>query len=296
MKTLREAVAEAQEKKVAIGHFNVSDSTQFHAIVEAARELGVPVIIGVSEGERKFIGTAEVAALVRAAREKGLSVYTNADHTHSLDDIKEAVEVGFDAVIFDGSKLPFEENIAKTKEAVTYVREQEALRQTQGDQNASILIEGEYGYIGSSSKLLDEVPEDVDSVMTDPEKARQFVEETGIDLFSPAVGNLHGALKDRPNPALNIERVAQIRDVVGVPMVLHGGSGISDDDFRAAIAAGMAIVHINTEIRVAYRKGIEKGLAEAPDDIAPYKYMQPGKDAVKEVVLERLKLFNGIAA
>lgn len=283
MQTLREAVDEAARDKRAIGHFNISDSTQFRAIVNAAAEVSMPVIIGVSEGEREWIGTPEAVALTRAAREeRGVPVYLNADHTRSLDGVREAIDAGFDAVIFDGSKLSLEENTEKTKEAVAYARKT----------GRDVLVEGELGYIGSSSKLLDAVPEDVDKAMTDPDTAARFVGETGIDMLAPAVGNLHGMLKGRGNPALNIERIAAVYEAAEVPMVLHGGSGVTDDDFTAAIEAGMAIVHISTEIRVAYREGIAKGLERAPDEIAPYRYMSDAQDAVEDIVRKRLTLFR----
>lgn len=283
MRTLREALEDARQNKTAIGHFNVSDSVQFQGIIEAAEETSAPVIIGVSEGERAWIGLHEIVGLVRTVREKrGVPVFLNADHTRSLEGIREAVDAGFDTVLFDGSKLDTEENIEQTKEAVSYAR----------NAGHDVLVEGELGYIGSSSKLLDAVPEDVDTAMTDPEAARQFVAETGIDLLAPSVGNLHGILKDRANPALNIERIAAIRDAADIPMVLHGGSGVSDDDFSRAIEAGMTVVHISTEIRVAYRDGIKSGLEQKPDEIAPYRYMEDAKEAVKRIVKERLALFR----
>lgn len=277
MQTLAEALAWAAEQQVAIGHFNVSDSTQFHAIVDAATELAVPVIIGVSEGERGWIGTHAVAALVQSARADEKPVFLNADHTHDLSGIKEAVDAGFDEVLFDGSKLSLEENIAATKEAVAYAHEH------------GVLVEGELGYIGASSAVYDEAPEGIQK--TDPEEARQFVTETGIDLFAPAVGNLHGMLKSG-NPNLDTDLIARVSEAAQVPQVLHGASGNSDADIQAAIAAGFRIVHINTEIRVAYRQGIEQGLKEKPDEVAPYKYMAQGHEGVRQVVLEKLRVFN----
>ena len=158
-----------------------------------------------------------------------------------------------------------------------------------------MLVEAEIGYIGTSSKLLDEIPEGagVDaSALPTAEDAKRFVEETGVDLLSPAVGNIHGMLKGIANPKLHIDRIAAIRSAAGVPLVLHGGSGITDPDFLAAIDAGISMVHINTEIRVAYRDALVKYLAENPDEVAPYRIMQPSIDAMHDVVLRRLKLFS----
>ncbi len=286
MKNLRECIAEAEDKKVAIGHFNVSDSEGFWAVVSAARALNVPVIIGVSEGERDFIGLRQAAALVKSAREEfNHPIFLNADHSYSFDRVKEAVDAGYDAVIFDGAKLSAEENIATTKRCVEYAR----------SVNPEIIVEAELGYIGQSSKLLDAVPEGVSLTnLTTPEEAKKFVGSTGIDLFAPAVGNIHGMMRGGEDPALHPDLVKEIRQACGVPLVLHGGSGTSDDDFRKVIAAGISIIHINTELRLAYRNALRKSLQENPDEIAPYKFM---KEVVREmslVVEKRLKLFNNL--
>ncbi len=283
MRSLKEVLSIAKTSKVAIGHFNISDSTQFNAIVSAANEVDVPVLIGVSEGEKKFIGIQNAAALVRTAVDSGQEVYLNLDHGHSVTDCKDAIDAGFDSVMFDGSKLSFKENINKTKEVVEYARAS----------GREVLVEGELGYIGSSSKMLDAVPEEVESAMTTVEQAREFVETTGVDILAPSVGNIHGMLKSSGNPKLDIERITQIRDALpdDIFMVLHGGSGISDSNFTESIEAGINIVHINTEIRRAYREGIESALKNDAEQIAPYKYINKGRDAVRAVVSARLKLF-----
>ena len=286
MKTLREVLEDTKNRHVALGHFNVSDSTQFHAIVSAAEELSLPVAIGVSEGEREFIGTPYIAAMVQAAQKLGKAVYLNADHTHSVEGCKEVIDAGFDSVIFDGSKLSVEENIEKTKEVVAYAAQS----------GRDVIVEAELGYIGTSSKMLDAVPDDVlAAALPTAEDAAHFVQATGVSALAPAVGNLHGMLKGRANPSLHIDRIAEIRAAVDVTLVLHGGSGISDDDFRAAIAAGMNEVHINTEIRVAYRKGLEEKLAANPDEVGPYHYLDGGRDMMKDVVRARLALFNNLS-
>lgn len=286
MKTLREIIKEAEEKKVAIGHFNISDSNQLWGIFNAARALKLPVIIGVSEGERDFIGVRQAVALVKSIREEfDYPIFINADHTYSLDKVKEAIDAGYDAVIFDGNKVSHEENVKISKEAVVYAREK----------NPEIIVEAELGNIGQSSKMLDEIPvgaEINEDMMTKPEDLEAFVKETGVDLIAPAVGNLHGMLKSGKNPNISTTRIKELREAGGIPMVLHGGSGISDEDFTAAIDAGIAIVHINTEIRVAYRKGIELKLQEDRDEIAPYRFLKEGVQGVYETVTKRLKLFN----
>ena len=288
MKTLRECLKQAEEKKVAIGHFNISNLEGLWAIFYAAKELSLPVIIGVSEGERDFVGVRQAVALVKSLREEfAYPIFLNADHTYSFERVKEAIDAGFDAVIFDGSKLDLEENIKITKQCVDYAR----------GVNPEIIVEGELGYIGTSSKLLDAIPEGVKlglEDLTKPDEAKRFVAETGVDLLAPAVGNIHGMLKSGADPALNIARVGEIREATGVSLVLHGGSGNNEADFRDAITAGVSIVHINTELRVAYRDALRLTLQESPDEVAPYKILKPAVVAMQQVVEKKLKLFSGL--
>jgi fructose-bisphosphate aldolase class II len=221
-------------------------------------------------------------------------IFLNADHTYSFDKVKQAIDAGFDEVIFDGAQLSLEENIKQTKQCVEYARAYNAKNKKAGHE---VLIEGELGYIGTSSKLLDAVPEGVITAgagLTSPEHAMRFVKETGVDLLAPAVGNVHGMLKVGHDPRLDIKRVAEIRAAVGVPLVLHGGSGTVDQDFTASIKAGIAIVHINTELRVAYKNALELSLQENPEEIAPYKILKPAVQAVEKAASDRLKLFNNL--
>ena len=281
---LKEVIVEAEKKGIAIGHFNISTADTLWGIFDAARELNVPVIIGVSEGERSFIGARQAKALVQSIQDEyHYPIFLNADHSYSFDTAKEAIDAGYDAVIFDGAKRTIEENIAATKQVVEYAR----------GVNKEVLVEGELGYIGESSSILNEIPEEVTkSVMTTPEDAARFVAETGVDLFAPAVGNIHGMLRDTKNPHLDITRIIAIRGASGAPLVLHGGSGTSDEDFVNAIKAGISIVHINTEIRKAWRDALGISIQEDPDTVAPYKILKNSREAVRKVVFERLKLFN----
>lgn len=287
-KTLREYIQEAREGKKAIGHFNVSNLDAIHGIVSAAEELGVPVILGVTEGEEEYIGTEIVASIVATLKHTAkVPVFLNADHHYSFESVKRALDAGFDMAIIDMVKVPLEENIAITKQCVDYARE---LSQKTG---RDILIEAELGFIGQSSKVLESIPDGVgEETMTTPEDAKYFVESTGIDLLAPSVGNIHGMVKSG-EPALHPERVGQIAQATGVPLVLHGASGNTDADVRACIEAGVAIVHINTEIRVAYKDALVQSItADHKDEVAPYKYFPPARDALKRVVLEKLKVFS----
>ena len=295
MKTLMEYIKEAKNKGVAVGHFNVSNIEALHGIYNASKKLSqeirenVPVIIGVSEGEEAFIGKDEVQALIKEIRENdNYPIFLNADHHYTFESVKNALDAGYDGAIIDAVKLPLEENITLTKKCVEYAKELEK------KEGREILIEAEIGFIGQSSKLLEEIPEGVsEATMTKPEDAKYFVEQTGVNLLAPSVGNIHGMVKGG-NPKLNIKRIKEIHEASGVPLVLHGGSGISDSDFKEAIKAGISIIHINTEIRVAYKEALEKSLSENPSEIAPYKFLKPAVEAIEKVVYNRLKLFNNL--
>jgi len=296
MQNLKNLIKQAEKNKVAIGHFNVSDSMALKAIFESAQELSskggpasgwkVPVIIGTSEGEADFLERNLASAMVQRLRaDNKFPIFLNSDHAHSLEEVKKAVAAGYDAIIFDGSKLPFEENIKQTKKAVEYIR----------SKSKTILVEGELGYIGGSSQILRSMPAGIaikPEDLTKPEDAVRFVKETGVDLLAPAVGNVHGMIGVGQNPRLDIARIKAIREAAGVPLVLHGGSGISDKDFTAAINAGISIIHINTEIRLVWKNALEKSLLQNRDEIAPYKILKPSFEGVKSVVKSRLQLFN----
>jgi len=286
MHSLHDALEQSQKDGVAIGHFNVADCVLLKAVVAAGQELEVPVVVGVSEGEREFIGVRQIAALVWSVREDcDCPIFLNADHTHSLAKAVEAARAGFDSIVFDLSALPFEQNVRQTKEAV------EALKTI----NSAILVEGEIGDIGTGSEIHEEAP-DLSKGLTSPAEARQFVESTGVDILAPAVGNMHGMLKSmvqgETRKRLDIERIAQIKRAAQVPLTLHGGSGTDDGDLRKAIAAGINIIHINTELRVAWRRGLEEGLGKLPHEGVPYKILPFAVESVKNVARSRLELFN----
>jgi fructose-bisphosphate aldolase class II len=224
---------------------------------------------------------------VRSLREEdGCAIFLNADHTRSLEKAMEVARAGYDSVVFELLALPFEQNIRKTKEGV------EALKAI----NPAILVEGEIGDIGTGSEIHETAP-DLLGGLSSPAEAKEFVEATGVDILAPAVGNMHGMLKSmvrgQTHKRLDIERIAQINSAAHVPLTLHGGSGTDDADLRKAIAAGINIIHINTELRVAWRRGLEQGLAKQPGEVAPYKILPFAVEAVKSVALSRLKLFNG---
>jgi len=283
--TLRDVLTRLQREGAALGHFNVADHVLLKAVIAAAAETKLPVLIGASEGEREFFGARQLAALVNSERqESDLPIFLNADHTHSLAKALEAAKAGFDAVTIDFSALPFGENVARTKEAVQAIKAV----------NPAILAEGEIGDIGTGSEIKETAQ---GGKLSTPEEARQFVEATGIDNLAPAVGNMHGMLKSmvqgKAKKHLDLERIAQIKKAAGVFLTLHGGSGTDDEHFRKAIAAGINIIHINTELRVAWRESLDKSLARDTNEVVPYKILRPVVDSVKQVASSRLRLFHG---
>jgi fructose-bisphosphate aldolase, class II len=284
MTTLLKVLQDADARKIAVGHFNVSDLVTLYGVVEAARQQQVPVVVGVSEAERRFIGIPELVAVVNSLRQRGgPPIFLNADHTHSLAGALEAAVAGFDWVVCDFSALPFEENLRQTKEAVVTLK---SLR-------PQILVEGEIGDIGSGSQIHDSAPH---RPLTTPDEALRFAQETGIDTLAPAVGNMHGVLKSMlsgdTRKHLDIARIQAIKDRTRMFMTLHGGSDTADADLRGAIAAGMTVVHINTEVRLAWRHGLEESLNAHREEIAPYTLLAPAVAAVKQVVAARLALFS----
>src|SRR5215472_1686287 len=287
MPNLHEVLKRAQSNGVAVGHFNISDSVQLKAVFSAAQELKVPVLIGVSVGEREFIGVRQIAALVHSLREEfEFPIFLNADHTYSVAKAQEAARSGFDLVVFDASKQSLDDNVRRTKEAV------EAVKSIKPD----ILVEGEIGYIGTGSAIHEEVPE-LSTGLTTPAEAKQYAESTGIDMLAPAVGSMHGMLpsmvQGKTRKRLDIARIAEIKRATQVLLTLHGGSGTDDEDFRRAIAAGINVIHINTELRVAWRRGLEDAIRENRNEIVPYKLLQFALESVKQVASARMRLFNG---
>jgi fructose-bisphosphate aldolase, class II len=283
---LRNVLEKAQSNGIAVGHFNISDWILLKAVLSSAQKLKVPVIVGASEGERAFLGVAQIAALVRSLREDDdFPIFLNADHTHSLDSAIAAAKAGFDSVVYDLSALPFEENVKQTRQAV------ETLKSI----NPTIVVEGEIGNIGTGSEIHDSLPDHSKELST-PEEARQFVESTGVDVLAPAVGNSHGMVQamveGNVKKRLDLARIREIKSATKSLLTLHGGSGTEDSDLRGAIAAGINIIHINTELRVAWRSGMEQAFAQKPREIVPYKLLPVVEESVKQVVLSRLRLFN----
>lgn len=285
MNSLSEILRRAGKDHWATGHFNASELDQMRAIVEACKEVGSPAIIGASEGERKHLGLVEAVALRDVFREEyAIPVFLNADHTKSVEAAKVAVDAGFDSIHIDLSAESFEKNVVGTREIVGYARVK----------NPEINIEGELGYLRGESKIQHEKIQVSPEDYTKPEEAARFIEETGVDRLAIAVGNIHGISLDEPD--VDIERIRNIRAAVPehVALVLHAASGIPDDQIRAAVDAGIANIHINTDLRTAFVSELKKSLAEHLNEAAMYKLDASAIDAMAEVVKEKLRLFRAV--
>jgi fructose-bisphosphate aldolase class II len=281
--TYQEVLQKATGEGWSTGHFNFSESDQARAVCEAAKEVGTIAILGTSEGEAKHLGYLEAVALRDAFRkELDMLVVVNSDHHKSVETAKQAVDAGYDSIHIDLSAKPFEENVIQTKQLVEYAK----------SKNPDVSVEGELGYLRGKSEIQKEKIEVKQEDYTDPGQAKEYVERTGVDRLAIAVGNIHGISLDEP--ALDIGRIKEIRALVpkNIALVLHAGSGIPDDQITAAIGAGIANIHINTDVRIAYTKALREELAADLDIVIPYKFDERARQMMKDVVTKKLKLFG----
>lgn len=291
MESLNYHLKQARDGGYALGHFNFATADVLKEIVEAAKEAGAPaVMVGTSEGEADFVGMCEAVALVGAIKKHYyFPVFLNADHFKSFEKCREAIDAGYDSVIIDESKMAFADNIAATKKAVEYVK----------SVGKSTLVEGEIGYLRGSSEVQKKI-EISSADYTNPEEAKEFVSKTGVDQLAVVFGNIHGIVTDQEEK-LDIEHFKLIVTAVAtclpagrdVYYVLHGASGLKDEDVKAAIKAGVTNVHFNTELRVAYTEGLHQALHDKPGETTPYKYLGLAGENVKRVVAQKIKLFLG---
>jgi len=274
----------AQQGKYAIGQFNISTDEELKAIIETCVHLKSPVIIGTSEGERKFIGVNQVVALVDSwAKNSDLPIILNADHCKTFESIKEVVDAGYSAVHIDGSELSFKENVELTKKVVDYAK----------SKDFNILVEGELGYLRGGSDLHKEKTEIQEKDLTNAKQAKEFVEKTGIDSLAVVVGNIHGIESGMKNPSLFLNRLEKIQKAIpNVFLVLHGGSGTPEQDIKKAIKLGVVKININTELTIADADALEQEIKEHPNEVRPYNILAPAVKEVKKVVKEKIELFN----
>ena len=262
----------AQEEKYAVGLFNTTDTDMLEAAISAAEEMNSPIIIGTAEillpyGELDLIAPSVIAAAKRAK----VSVVVHYDHGLTFERCMQALKLGFTSIMFDGSAGDSEQNIKDTAQIVKIAH---AFGAT---------VEGEIGHVGDATVG--------DNVVTDnyttPEEALDFIEKTGVDALAVAIGTAHGAYKEKP--CLDLERLHQIREKVNTPLVLHGGSGLSDDDFRNTIRDGIAKINIFTDLCVAGVEGVKEGLEK---ELSYLEMRNLKVEKIKEAVKTKIRLFG----
>lgn len=274
-----ELLLKAQTEHYAIGAFNAENMEMVQAIVEASEEMDAPVIIQTTPSTLKYANSEMFRAMAYAAANKAKTpIVIHLDHGNSFELCKEAIAVGYTSVMIDGSKLSFEENIALSKSVAVIAKK------------AGIPVEAELGTVGGkedSHEVLDK-----DALYTNPTKAEEFVEKTGIQSLAVAIGTAHGFYKGIPK--LDFDRLQEIKKVVSIPLVLHGASGVPDEAVQKTIELGICKVNFATELRVAFSKGVKSVIAENPDVYDPKKYNIAGREEVKKLVKEKIKVCGSV--
>jgi fructose-bisphosphate aldolase class II len=270
-------LARAEEGGYAIGAFNCNNMEIVQAIMAAAEAERSPVILQASQGAIKYAGIDYITAMVgEAARQATVPVALHLDHGTDFDQVLLCIRHGFSSVMVDGSRHPLEENIALTAKVAEIAHA------------VGLSVEGELGKISGTEDLVKVA--DKDAFFTDPEEAKVFVSQTGIDAFAPSVGTAHGQYKGEPK--LDYERLAKIKQLTGVPLVLHGSSGVPDESVRKAISLGVRKVNIDTNIREAFVAAIKDELAKNPQEIDPRKLLGPAREAATAVIRQKIRVFG----
>lgn len=278
--SMKEMLDVAKEKGYAVGQFNINNLEYTQAIIAAAEEEKSPVILGVSEGAARYMGGFDVVvAMVKGvlkASKITVPVAIHLDHGSSFEACAKAIHAGFTSVMIDGSHHPLAENIAVTKQVVE-------LAHIHG-----VSVEAELGRIGGQEDDL--VVDDADAMYAIPSECDELVRETNVDCFAPALGSVHGPYKGEPN--LGFDRMEEVGKLTGIPLVLHGGTGIPPQDIQRAISLGTAKINVNTENQIQQTKAIREYLTNNPDDYDPRSYLIPGRDAIKATVVGKMREFG----
>ncbi|MCS7286900.1 MAG: class II fructose-1,6-bisphosphate aldolase [Anaerolineae bacterium] len=275
--TSKELLRRAFEEHYAIGAFNANNMEQIQAIVEAAQEERAPVILQVSQGAIRYAGLEMAAGMVKiAASQVDVPVVLHLDHGTSFEQNILCLRAGFTSLMFDGSKLPFEENVAITRKVCEVAHA------------VGIPVEAELGQV---LQITDKVTlEDVERAMTDPDQAAEFIRLTGADSLAVAIGSIH-AMREQ-EATLDIERLKAIRKKVNIPLVLHGSSGVKDESILEAIENGISKINVATYLNQAFVRGLREGIEKMPDEVDPRKFLAISREYVKEAVREKIRLFG----
>lgn len=275
--SMKNMLKKAQAGKYAVGAFNIVDENSAAAVINAAEELKAPVIIQTSVKTVKLYGAGPIAAWTRALAESSrVPIALHLDHCKEMDVLSECVKSGWTDVMFDGSSLPFEENLAKTKEAVSIARPK------------GVGVEGELGAIVGVEDDIHIKEQDLH--LADPEQSEEFVKETGIDIFAPAIGTAHGVYKGEPKIAFDL--LGEIAKRTGVPIAIHGGTGLSREVFGRCIPLGGAKVNVSTQIKHVYRDSYAEYFADNPDDYEPVRIIKYVREQMTETIKEFIKIFK----
>ncbi|MFB4163335.1 class II fructose-1,6-bisphosphate aldolase [Alteribacillus sp. JSM 102045] len=278
--SMKEMLDKAKAEHYAVGQYNLNNLEFTQAILQAAEEEKSPLICGVSEGAARYMGGFKpVVAMVESLMEAynvTVPVAIHLDHGSSFEKCVEAIHAGFTSVMIDGSHYPLEENIALTKRVVDVAHA------------VGVSVEAELGRIGGQED--DVIVEDAEAAYAIPSECKELVSKTGVDCFAPALGSVHGPYKGEPN--LGFDRMKEIDGLVGIPLVLHGGTGIPAEDVQKAISFGHAKINVNTESQISSAAAVRKTLEEKPELYDPRKYMGPARDAVKETVKSKMREFG----
>jgi fructose-bisphosphate aldolase, class II len=274
---LGDVLGPAEKGGYAVGAFNANNMEIVQAIIEAAVEERSPVIIQASQGAIKYAGLDFIVALVKtAAQNADVPVVLHLDHGTDFAQVMLCIRHGFSSVMYDGSKLPLEDNISMTSRVVEIARA------------VGVSVEAELGKIGGTED--DVSVEERDALFTDPREAEIFARETGVDALAIAIGTAHGVYKGEPK--LDFPRLKKIRELTDVPIVLHGSSGVPDDAIRKAVELGVSKINIDTDIRQAFMGKAAAHMRANPDNIDPRKLLAPAKESAKLIIKEKMRLFG----
>lgn len=265
----------ARKNKYAVGAFNVHTLEMLQAVVEAAVETQSPLIIQSTVGTVKHLGPDYIAEAAKVAADRtGLPIALHLDHCTDFATIVQCIRAGYTSVMIDASMFAFEENVERTLKVMEI-----ALA-------AGVNVEAELGKVGGVED--DIVVAEHEALLADPEDCRLFIERTGVLTLAPAIGTAHGIYKGEPN--IDFNRIAKIAEIVDVPLVLHGGSGIPAEQVKKAVALGMSKMNVATELRIAFSNAIKDVFAANVEENDPRKYMVPAKEAVKRLAIEKMEL------
>lgn len=275
--TTKELLEKAMREKYAVGAFNANNIEMVQAIIEAAEEESAPVILQASQGAIKYAGLENVTAIVKNAADMAkIPIALHLDHGTNYEQNVKCLRIGFTSLMFDGSKLPYEENVSITRKVVEM------------GHAVGVPVEGEIGKIGGTEDHI--TVSEVEADMTEPEEALRFVEDTGVDSLAVAVGSVHRMKKKEAK--LDHERIKRIAELVKIPLVLHGSSGVMDDEMRKGIKEGLCKINVATQLNMAFVEGMRKALNEKPEEVDPRKILSLSKELLKKVVKDRIRVFG----